>query len=175
MTKKSASRLASDANKRNEQARKAAFTKSNTAWSDLTAIYRESQSRLNLIVATVQGFFGTEDIHRFIPAEQAAYTVQAISGLGKDVQAFQIRLNGIFAQHKDRTGMYVQDENKPGDYVLLISVGDQYTQFEHDYNTILDPLHKQVLALMQSVEKRVADVAEAAEQAASGAVETTLV
>ena len=152
MTKKSVGRLKRDA-----------FKNNNTAWDDLREIYLKNQSNLNALTASINAFFRVDNIALFIPAGQHEYTVGVIKGLASDVKNFQTRLNDIYGQHKDKTGKFEFDD---AGYVRLISLGDEYVRFSHDYSTILDPLYKQALGIMSSIENRIAEVAAQAEPAA---------
>lgn len=155
MTKKSHGRQARDK-----------FKKSNTAWDDLREQYLASQSKLNAISSSITAFFGIKDIASFIPPQQADYVVGVVSGLASDVKLFQTRLNAIYAKHSDKFGMIdMTDGADPSEYVRLIALHNEYIDYFKDDSTILDPLYKQALGVIATIEQRVAALAEAEEVA----------
>lgn len=153
MTRKSQSRLRRDE-----------FKKDNKAWDDLRQLYMQCQSNLNVVVRTTQAFFAIPDIHKFVPKVEGMHTYAAatITSLASDVRNFQTRLNDIYKRHSSRSGMFKFDgdnENAAADYVLLISLGDEYVKFQNDYTTILLPVYNQALGLMHSIEENIARIA----------------
>lgn len=144
MTKKSASRVQRDE-----------FKKDNTAWEDLRNLYLTNQSALNTIVTSVKSFFEVKDIGLFIPMGERKYASEVIDALAEDVKNFQTRLNEIYDQHKSMNGKFDFNDT---DYVRLISLGDQYVNFTQDFQTVLDPMYKQALGIMASIEQNIARI-----------------
>ena len=161
MTKKSSSRLARDA----ETKRANDFKKKNTAWDDVRSLYTEAQNTINHMANVVTAFFSVEGVALYLPLDQRKYAADLVRGLSTDIQSFQERLNGLYAQHKDKHGMLHLD-NEADSYTNMIQLWSAYVDFKRDVTLVLEPIYQQTMAIMSVAETNIRMVAEGEAQAA---------
>lgn len=144
-----------------------AYNNNNNGWDELQRLYSENQSLLNHIVERTKNFFGIENIALFIPEQERQHAANVIHTLSSDVANFQKRLNAIYDLHKDKSGKVHIPSKKESmeeanfeEYVQLVGIFEQYTQFTMDYSNILDPVFRNALGIMAATEQRIHDYVE---------------
>ena len=108
-------------------------------WNDLKRIYLEC---LSLSVSPNQ-------ILPIITSKERLSTVKDLESLNKDaahlnslVKEFDERLKALYAKHKDREG----SSNNPEDLMLCLSIGEEYQEWLHRYQSTVTYLIYQVMS-----------------------------
>lgn len=159
MTKKSQARLKRD----NDKKLAKNYAKSNQGWDDVKRLYTSAQNVLNSMCDGVTRFFSVQGVEAYIPPVQRDYTITLINGFANDLRVFQARLNMLYAQHRERKGMVdMEDENN---YAFLLELFGAYVDYNKDVETVLTPLHLQILGVIQTVENNLAAAVRAEQQA----------
>jgi hypothetical protein len=131
MTKKSASRLARDAQKENNKNNPV----ESSTWDDLEEIHDAHATALFDANRELIDLYKISGIRENIPDKES--TAVSLRGLGRDIKDFTMRLTEIHQKHNTRKGSINMDI--PEDHALAFNLASEYTTFADDYRSVILP------------------------------------
>lgn len=141
MTKKSAARLARDA----QRAAQKEHLETNTCWTDLEKLYCQCVGLLSSHTA-IQALSKDKDLHRYL--DQPESTSARIRSLASDLKAMSIELTQIHSQHEGKSGT----EKDPDEWMRAAHIGEQYTLFMERHDGVLMPTVYEILEQFNQAE-----------------------
>lgn len=155
MTKKSQARLQRDAYKNN-----------NTAWDDITEIYKNNHALHNEVATQVRNFFSIPNVADFTPTEERGKTAAALRTIDSDLEVFAKDLAMIYKGHAGRSGPLLPED----DIMQVLALSEAYMNYSTRFEAIVSPTYTYLVSIMGAVEANAAKAAKADEEAAQAAL-----
>lgn len=162
MTKKSAARLARDAN----------IKECNTCWDDLNNIYDTCLVGINNAVVRLSDLYKDVSVRPFL--ENKKEIAILLRGVGKDKKELAARLETIHEKHMDKTGGMTKQDRESFD-MLSLNLANDYNEWNTVMQTAFIPnIDYLIMQYGLAAEKMMAYVENAAKTQLAPAAEELL-